>query len=326
MNDQDLYAIGHTIDQFLFDTRRRLQQLKASCGMAEILSRRVNATIADAETRGDRGRTAERAGRENMIARKLTALANSELTGAIANLEKAVRDAELAVLGGSPTTGTFRQCVAVASASGRFTCSGVIIHRQWAVTSGHCTAPSRIFIGDKVIKGVMNDSLFNVIDAGEVGVGRGARLLQIDGEIHPEVPIAMVADHAKFAKNSPATIVGFGAAMPGGGGGVKRSGTVTIASDVDDVDLITVPPSADACFGDSGGPLIVEGANGEEVVYGLIDQALDGDCGNGTIHIKFDHDLVEAIEHAAGITLLKYVPPGGADEQARPRKARKPKR
>ena len=302
MNDQQIRSIGNSIDVFISDTQRRLHQLQTSMRSVDTMFEAEEAASAQHKAAN---RDVIPPPEAAILRKKLELIRAADLGDKVGDLAADIDELARQILNGNPVPGERRECLAVQQGGLLFSCSGLLIHERWAITSAHCTAPTRIYIGDDVFDGIVGHSVFDVVDEGLVGAGLEVRLLRIIGSI-PNPAIATLAYGADFAVGTPGTIVGFGASVPGGVRGIKRAGGVLIASQNPLTTTPGPPPTgADATFGDSGGPLIVE-ENGKQVVYGLIEQGLRTADTAGTVYVKIDKALVGAIEEKTKVALRKY--------------------
>ena len=282
------------INQFLMELVS-YTSLRAADEEANAAPRRVRRPRAEAE----RTFTSITDRQEAKLVQKIRAIArlSSRFQEAAQVIEGISQEWQRTLLNGTATIGTYRECVAVEMGGLDYGCSGVMVHKNWVITSAHCTSPSRILVGDDIYDPIPGYNEFEVVDRG--AIDDEVRLLEVLGEV-PEPRVATVAYDCNFVEVR-ATIVGFGINEPGGVFGTKRSGTVYITQSSP---IVTRPDPNDVCDGDSGGPLIVD-KNGRPIVYGLIDEALQVDCNMGAVYSKLDKSVIDEIENISGVQLLK---------------------
>jgi secreted trypsin-like serine protease len=225
----------------------------------------------------------------------------------------------LEVVNGVPTT-DFPDCCAVGSDT-RFTCTGTLIAPNVVVTADHCKNVARVFLKGSDVK---------QLDQGEVIAVKAMFS-------HPEVDLKVlvlaqdstvtprrVAQAADIAVATKATAVGFGTYDPDGleGYGTKRQTPDPVTISTRDCSEPGAPKQygclpgrevvaghhsrlTDTCRGDSGGPLYIQGADGEYVLLGATSRGARGgftNCGYGGIYVRVDLCL-DWIREVTGVTL-----------------------
>lgn len=228
------------------------------------------------------------------------------------------------IVGGQPTRG-FPDCVALGNGS-RYFCSGTLIAPNLVVTARHCATAgiTQVFVGGYDV---------NQPETGKiVGVKRDAAGKYAIYE-HPEADLMVVVlehdskisprhiaqgDEIAQSDTKKAYLVGFGTIDFDGtkGFGLKRRVTVPITT------LGCEEPgqygckqgtemvaghrglSKDSCRGDSGGPLYIQGPEGDYYLLGATSRGISGPglrtCGDGGIYVRVDQ-FVEWIREQTGV-------------------------
>ena len=207
-------------------------------------------------------------------------------------------------------------------------CSGSLVAPNIVLTAAHCLDPS--------VAGPVNVIYFGENEAAparSVGVERcerhpeyelidqepvtqalndvGLCVLTEDIDDVPPIPILFGCEVDQLVVDAPITIVGFGATSGGNddpivGGGTKRFGSQTVEMINADVnDLLMVGPESAVCFGDSGGPALLELDDGTWRIAGVassIHPMSFGSCGYGSVH-DLVHTQVPWLEEESGVDL-----------------------
>ncbi|MBI2896905.1 MAG: S1 family peptidase [Deltaproteobacteria bacterium] len=183
---------------------------------------------------------------------------------------------------------------------GRELCTGTLVAPRVVVSARHCvdlgTTPGEV----EFLTGRQGEELEAV----------GSDLLWTDGEDL----IAVVLDRAPSVEPAPfrttpmareaigseVTLVGYGTTRPDANDhGVKRSGTASIEV-VDDLTFVVeirFDGQAAPCFGDSGGPALLDGQ-----VAGVLSGGDPACAGRGDVYMRFDRH-VELVEEAIAASL-----------------------
>ena len=303
--EDDYKAVTQALDALYRDAIDTVSRLRTTRGVVEQLSQFVS-IVATAQSDVDTEASRLVDPKAQHLLRKIRAIqqAASGFQELASRLALILNNWQVAIFNGTPTNGTFRQCVAVEVKGADYECSGVVVASKWIITSTHCSKPSKIFIGDDIADAVFGLNEFEVVDRGiATGAVGSVRVAEVIGTI-PDPEIAIVADKCAF-ESVDATIIGFGLDSVAGVYGIKRSGTVEIIKW--DPDIVTKPKPNDVCAGDSGGPLVVA-KNGIDVVAGLIEESLRVNCGSGAVYTKLEPKLIEAIEKITKVALKVCVP------------------
>lgn len=217
-------------------------------------------------------------------------------------------DPQPIVLGQDATECQYPSAVAVMNVDGFPFCSGTLIHPQVVLLAAHCVDPNDGLFADHIGFGEDAFASFATVSVEECVMhpmyGGEASTWAYDlafctlVEPAPEVPIVPVlagCEADTLVPGGDVTIVGFGMNDEGSGGGVgtKRYTHQTIESvgePVGDLILLGIE-GASACYGDSGGPVFVQLADGSWRVAGAASTThpseFDGEfptCGTGVVY------------------------------------------
>ena len=208
----------------------------------------------------------------------------------------------------------------VSSPRHRGFCSGTLIAPRLVMTAGHCVVsldrdgepivaePDEVAVGaghlsrgDRIngeivpVAEVIVHQGFDISFSsarGETGLGKphDIALLVLDVPVTMVTPVAIPsARHDELAEDAPALVSGYGTTEGLSAGDLRI--TETWIDQVTKKEVLTSAPSAeygDSCFGDSGGPLYLDGPNGLFLV-GVVSRARADaatDCGDGGIYTR----------------------------------------
>lgn len=217
--------------------------------------------------------------------------------GFAANAEEPVNEkdgAQTKIIGGVDADQEYSFMASMQSADGGHRCGASLIDPQWLVIAAHCVE------GEDAANYEFRINSNTVSDGGEV-------VKAAEFVVHPDytggvddlalVKLEAAATSAPItlaSEASPGTksrILGWGATQPDGSGApenLQQLDTSVVenseCTEIGDKDLCTDNPNGDsgACYGDSGGPQIVDN-NGEWVLIGATSRSGNGDptCATG---------------------------------------------
>lgn len=214
------------------------------------------------------------------------------------------------IVGGSPVSSEdWPDVVAVIGAYG--TCTGTLIAPDVVLTAGHCIdiGPIEVITNTLDLAAPFGGDRIRVKSARAYprwDERYDAAVLVLDHVARPRArPIATAClANARLAAGAPLTVLGFGLVTPAGTDRNTRLHRATVpVIDAFCTDAPGCAPGArpngeiaaggrgtDSCFGDSGGPALVDTPQGPALV-GIVSRGLDvpgAPCGNGGIYVRAD--------------------------------------
>ena len=245
---------------------------------------------------------------------------------------------DMPVVGGKVVPpGAWPDVVAVFGADGSM-CSGTLIDVDLVLTAGHCIEidPIDVRIGSVDLAKPDGEhrrvkwarAYPNWIEKYDVGI----IMLENPVAVSPRAIVKSCTTRERFAAGLPLQVVGFGLTTKAGIGDNTKLHQATLPlvdpmCSTDPSCLAAVAPGgeftagghgADSCFGDSGGPVYIETAQGPALV-GVVSRGLlswgDEPCGGGGVYVRADK-VASWIERESGRKLHRVACDGPADADA----------
>ncbi len=178
--------------------------------------------------------------------------------------------AQQRIVGGSfVPSGSYPWTAALLNSSQQQGCGGSLVAPKWVVTAAHCTANWASFVRVGSVDRSSGGQVVRVIrriNHPNYGRGSDIALLELETAVTGIAPVQMAS--ADPAVGSATRLLGWGSTVPQGNGGsqfLKQLDTSILARSscstavVGDL-CISGTSTATACYGDSGGPALVNGA------------------------------------------------------------------
>ena len=239
------------------------------------------------------------------------------------------------VIGGTAVEpGRWRDAVAVLSAT--TACTGTLITPDVVLTAGHCLDPEPVYVvidtvdfrrtGGEAIRVKWSMAYPRWEDAYDVGVV----VLDRPATTAPRAIAAACTVRERLVEGAQAQLVGFGLSATSGTDPSSQlhEGTISIADPACNDPAACVPGvspggefiaaagGVDACFGDSGGPVYLDGPGGPALI-GVVSRGLPVDgppCGSGAVYVRADQVVpwIEQVtqETVQRTTCIEDVAPG----------------
>ena len=245
------------------------------------------------------------------------------------------------VVGGSPVPrGRWPDVVAVVGRTGL--CTGTLVAPDVVVTAGHCieTDPFEVIVdttdfaqpGGEHIRVAWARAYPNWEQRYDVGV---LVLDQPATFAKPRVVTAACTARSLLEKYAPVELVGFGLSTAEAidNNTRLRQATVSITDPTCTLDPSCNPAiaphgefmaggnGADSCFGDSGGPVMIDTRDGHgHALVGIVSRGLAipaAPCGGGGVYVRIDK-VISWIQSVTGRTLARTRCPGSSTDEPDP--------
>jgi MYXO-CTERM domain-containing protein len=204
-----------------------------------------------------------------------------------------------AVYGGTPVA----TCGWPTTVSMEGSCTGTLVHPLVVVYAAHCgPGYSQIGLGENINspKRKLNVDFCDTFGGNQFGTDYAFCKLTEPVLDIPIVPILMGCELDILKPGQEVTIVGYGEADAQPNYGVKREVVTTINSLANNEAYIG-GDGKDSCYGDSGGPVYVQLADGTWRVFGITSYG-NGGCGSGGYYSMI-HNAVQWIEETSSIDI-----------------------
>ncbi|MBK7828307.1 trypsin-like serine protease [Nannocystis sp.] len=182
-------------------------------------------------------------------------------------------------------------------------CTGTLVHPQVVIYAQHCgTGFSQIGFGENVDqpKRTVFTEFCKTYPNGGPGTGSDFAFCKLSEPVQdvPIVPVLMGCETDLLQPGQTVTIVGFGEA-DNGPYGLKREVTTTITG-FDGQEILIGGGGKDSCYGDSGGPVFLQVADGTWRVFGITSYGQN--CGEGGVYSMM-HNGMQWFEQETGLDL-----------------------
>jgi MYXO-CTERM domain-containing protein len=210
------------------------------------------------------------------------------------------------VVGGAPVTaGEFPDVVLVAGWTG--VCSGVVVAPNLVLTAGHCSEidPQGVLVGsvDYSVPDGRWIAIEKLVAYPDWQHSFDVAVIVLAEAVTGVAPRA-IGDGCAIRDGNELRVVGFGLVDPGGSNASTALESATIRVDdaactadpacrtaiAPDAELVAGGSAATACFGDSGGPLLADGAT-DAVLLGVVSRATGeatAPCRGASVYVRAD--------------------------------------
>lgn len=192
-------------------------------------------------------------------------------------------------------------------------CTGTLVHPEVVIFAGHCGADFKFALfgedrADPQARVVETEDCFMVPDGITFGsdIG-GCRLAEPVTDV-PIVPILMGCELDALQVGAEVSLIGFGQA-DNGPTGLKRETTAKIAGFPGEEMLITGDDMHSICYGDSGGPVMLQLPDGGWRVFGIASYVIGG-CG-AEQYFSMMHKHIEKFESYLNVDITPCHTPDG---------------
>jgi hypothetical protein len=180
------------------------------------------------------------------------------------------------ILAGSTAVkpGEVPECVAIGNEQDGFFASGVLLNKQWLLTSSHCRAATNMSVGIDVVGG---GQVYRITLQEEKGLLALFNVRDFPGSVTPP---KLPPDDCRLDPGTLMRVVAFGDTDPSGGFfGQERQARFVIDYALN-VRIFATSVSG-VCPGDSGGPAFYYADSTPRLLLGICDSAVADDCRSG---------------------------------------------